>query len=103
MGTYNTTSHAKFRLKYHIILTTKYRKNCLSPTVRDTIRYAFECSKTNDFTIELCEFDDSKPNYVHLLIQTKPHISPSQAVSRVKQYSTTYVWKGNREEMLLYY
>lgn len=40
--TYNITSHAKFRLKYHIILVTKYRKNCLSPTVRDTIRYAFE-------------------------------------------------------------
>lgn len=37
MDTYNTTSHAKFRLKYHMILVTKYRKNCLSPTVRDTI------------------------------------------------------------------
>ncbi len=103
MDTYNTTSYAKFRLKYHMLLVTKYRKNCLSPIVRNTIRYDFECSKTNDFTIEICEFDDSKPNHVHLLIQTKPHISSSQVVSRINQYYITYVWKDNREEISLHY
>lgn len=85
---YDTTRHAKFRLKYHIIFITKYRNNCLSKPVQMVIRQAFIDATIKDFNIELCEFDDTKPNHVHLLVSTIPNISPREIVSRLKQYSS---------------
>ena len=96
---YDTTRHSKFRLRYHIIFVTKYRYNCLTKPVQLVIRNAFAKAVTKDFDIELCEFDDTKPNHVHLLVSATPNVSPSYICSRLKQYSTYEVWQALPEEM----
>jgi len=85
---YETNRHAKFRLRYHVIFVTKYRYNCLSKPIQTVIRQAFYDATTNIFDIELCEFDDTKSNHMHLLISTIPNVAPYQFVSRLKQFST---------------
>lgn len=90
---YDTTRHAKFKLRYHVIFVTKYRYDCLSKPVQAVIRQAFLDSRTDDFDIELCEFDDTKPNRVHLLISATPNVAPYQIIARLKQYSTYLVWQ----------
>lgn len=42
-------------------------------------------------------------NHIHFLIQSKPSISISDIVKRLKQYSTYNVWKKHRQYMKKYY
>jgi len=100
---YDTNRHAKYRLRYHIIFVTKYRHNCLFKSIQLVIGEAFLKAQTKDFSIELCEFDDTKPNHVHLLISATPNVSPSYIVSRLKQYSTYKVWLALPDIMSKFY
>ena len=68
------TNHAKYSLKYHVVLTTKYRKKLLSSIgsigifVKDKIN---EIALRNNFIIHSIEVDQ---DHVHFLIETKPRI-----------------------------
>lgn len=85
-----THGHAKNRLRYHIILSTKYRRGCLSgieSTVYDVFRGV---EGKSDFKIVEMGIDEG--DHVHLVVKTKPSLSPDQIVRRLKQLSTRELW-----------
>lgn len=98
---YRTFNHAKTRIKYHLIFSTKYRKNVLEP-IRDevlqTMKSAEEANK--NFKIDIMEIDK---NHIHFLISIKPCESISNVVKYLKQYSTYYIWKNNHDYMTKFY
>lgn len=86
---YKTYGHAKTRLRYHLIFSTKFRRKCLDQihdVVIDAFRYVESKSNFHILTIELDK------DHVHMLIEFKPRYSIEQVVSRLKQMTTNFIW-----------
>jgi putative transposase len=100
---YDSLSHAKFKLRYHIIFSTKYRKGLLRNKIGNKIKsYMLKCC-TKDWNIEIMEIDPKMPNHIHLLIKSTPYVSITEIIHKLKQTSTYYVWKENHNYMKSYY
>lgn len=99
MSKYQSLNHAKYLIKYHLIFSTKYRRNILNP-IKDDIKRYMELACTKDFQIECQEIDS---NHIHLLISSTPNISPSEIVSQLKQKSVYMVWQEHYDYMRKYY
>lgn len=92
---YISKNHSKFLIKYHIILVCKYRKQLLVGAVEyDMKKIMRHISEMSDFDIEVMETDK---NHLHMMIRSEPKLSPLQIVRRLKQMSTSAVWKKYRD------
>lgn len=101
---YEHLKHQKFKIKYHIIFSTKYRKNFLIGQIADDIKKSMiRASEGQLWSIELQEIDPNKPNHIHLLIKSTPSIAPYEIIHRLKQYSTYDLWQKHYDEMIEYY
>lgn len=97
---YQTYSHAKTRLRYHFIFSTKFRRKCLNK-IHDVVIDAFKKveSKSN-FKILAIELDE---DHVHMLVSFKPHYSIEQVVKRLKQMSTFYIYQKEYDYLKQFY
>ena len=92
---YISKNHSKFLIKYHIILVCKYRKQILVGAVEyDLKKIMRHISEMSDFDIEVMETDK---DHLHMMIRSEPKLSPLQIVRRLKQMSTSTVWKKYRD------
>ena len=92
---YISKNHSKFLIKYHIILVCKYRKQLLVGAVEyDMKKIMRHISEMSDFDIEVMETDK---DHLHMMIRSDPKLSPLQIVRRLKQMSTSAVWKKYRD------
>lgn len=92
---YISKNHSKFLIKYHIILVCKYRKQLLVGAVEyDMKKIMRHISEMSDFGIEVMETDK---NHLHMMVRSEPKLSPLQIVRRLKQMSTSAVWKKYRD------
>ena len=99
MNKYDSYNHAKFSIKYHIILSVKYHRKILTPII-DDIKKSFErASYRQKWKIVVVETDTNKDHHVHLLVKCSPTIAPNEIVSRLKQFSTYDQWKNNYQYM----
>src|SRR5574344_2161169 len=97
---YDSLSHAKFKMRYHIIFSTKYRRNFLKGKLAEDIKlYMLLASKGQNWSIEVQEIDPTKPNHIHLLIKANPYDSVNFIVKRLKQFSTYYLWQNYNLQM----
>lgn len=86
---------SKFIIKYHIILVCKYRKQLLVGAVEyDMKKIMRHISEMSDFDIEVMETDK---DHLHMMVRSEPKLSPLQIVRRLKQMSTSAVWKKYRD------
>lgn len=98
---YKTFNHAKTKIRYHIIFSTKYRKkllNGIKKQIFETMKKAEQNNK--NFKIEIMEIDR---DHIHFLIEIRPCESISNVIKYLKQYSTYYTWKNNYEYMRQFY
>lgn len=97
---YRTFGHAKTRLRYHLIFSTKFRRKCLNP-IHNSVIEAFRYVETkSNFSILTIELDK---DHIHLLVESKPKYSIEQVVSRLKQITTNYLWKRHGDFLSKYY
>ena len=87
---YTTLNHSKFLITYHIIFVVKYRKKLLKRYGDDIKQFIFEVAKKSDFNIQEMEVDK---DHIHLMVSTVPKLSPLQIVRRLKQETTSRIWK----------
>lgn len=99
MDKYDSLKHKKFKIRYHIIFSTKYRRRCLTG-IRDEILSYMKEAETKDFHIEIQEIDK---DHIHLLVYATPNIAPYQIVHRLKQQSTYLAWKNHHNYMSYWY
>ncbi|MCQ2975059.1 MAG: IS200/IS605 family transposase [Bacteroidales bacterium] len=101
MSKYENFSHAKTKIRYHIIFSTKYRKKCLNLIHDDVISIMKEAeNKNKNFNIEMMELDK---DHIHFLLQIKPTETISNVVHYLKQISTYYLWKTHHDYLTKYY
>lgn len=99
MSTYESLNHQKFRIRYHIIFSTKYRRKCLEHIHDDILKY-MKLAENKDFNIEI---DETDKDHIHLLVRATPNISPSKIVHLLKQKSTYYAWKEHENYLKKFY
>lgn len=92
--------HSKTRLRYHLILVTKYRRKCLNG-IKELIFESFRFAESKmDLKIHNMNTDD---NHIHLLISFPPSYSITQTVRGLKQFTTRYVYSHNESYMRRFY
>ncbi len=86
MENYRTGADTRFDIKYHLVWTTKYRKEVLTGAVglrlRELIR---EVCRTNE--LEILRGHMSK-DHVHLLVSAPPNMSASKIMQYLKGKSS---------------
>ena len=88
---YISKDHSKFLIKYHMIPVCKYRKKLLIGAVEYDMKQIMQkISNFSYFDIEVMETDK---DHIHMMICSEPKLSPLQIVRRLKQMSTTAIWK----------
>lgn len=88
---YISKNHSKFLIKYHVILVCKYRKKLLVGSVEYDMKQIMQnISDMSDFDIEVMKTDK---DHLHMMVRSEPKLSPLQIVGRLKQMSTTAIWK----------
>lgn len=91
--TYESFGHAKTRLRYHIIFSTKYRRKCLDE-IHDIVIDAFRYTESKSrITIHNIELDK---DHIHMLVSFPPAYSIEQTVRRLKQCSMNYIYHDSR-------
>jgi putative transposase len=82
MSEYRRAAHTVYRLHYHFVFTTKYRKPALKgpigAQVRDMIR---EICRTKDIVILKGHV---RPDHVHLMLSLAPNQAPSRVMQAIK-------------------
>lgn len=97
---YDSIAHSKTRLRYHVIFSTKYRRNCLEP-VRDAVLAAFRYGESiSDYKILVMNLES---DHIHFLLKWKPSLSIEQVVRRMKQTSTVYLWQHHEQHFRRFY
>ena len=100
MKEYRSFSGAKTRLRYHIILSTKYRRRCLNPIRGCVLNSFYKAASISHIKIHCIELDK---DHIHLLLEFKPSLSIEQVVRRLKQLTTKYIWEENEEFLRNFY
>lgn len=90
---------SKHRLEYHIVLTTKYRKKCLSE-IEGKVKESF--FRASDSKLRVSEVGIDQ-DHVHVVVSVHPSLSVSTVVSRLKQLTTYWLWSVEGESLSNYY
>ena len=98
---YLSKNHSKFSIKYHIILSTKYRRKILRGKLKQDIKtIIINTSSRYDFKIDILESDE---DHLHILVDSVPKLSPLTIVRILKQISTVDIWKLHPSKLKQYY
>ena len=101
---YEHFNHEKYKIKYYIIFSTKYRKKCLKDISEDIKSYMkIAESKQNKWKIETMEIDLTKADHIHLMINATPSCQISGIIHNLKQISTFYAWKNHNNYLTNFY
>lgn len=95
-----TQQTCHYLLYYHLVLTTKYRKQIIETYIDEIKQLVHEIATTSKFEVDQIESDR---DHIHLLISARPDISPSQIVTRIKQGTTHELWARHEMELKKFY
>ena len=93
--------HAKYDLKYHLVLVTKYRKKCIT---KDMLKRLEEVIKDicKRWDVELLEFNGEE-GHIHLLISAHPSMELSKFINNLKTVSSRLIRKEFKEHLSKFY
>jgi putative transposase len=96
----NTLYHCTFKLQYHLVIVTKYRKNVISPQIMERLGSIFR-GLLDQWDGELLEFN-GESDHIHLLISLNPKTQPSKLVNNLKTVSSRRIRKEFNEHVKKY-
>lgn len=96
--------HCVYKLKYHLVLVTKYRRKCFTNEMLDRLdRLETICNELCEkWEVELEEFG-GESDHIHLLIDMHPNIMPSKFINSLKTVSSRLIRKEYSSHLALYY
>lgn len=104
MADYEHCNHEKFKMRYHLIFSTKYRRKCLGPILED-VKKAMKRAEAmqNKWSIEVMEIDSKLCDHIHFLIRATPTCQISEIVHKLKQISTYDMWQKHFDWLRKFY
>lgn len=101
---FDSLSHAKTRLLFHVVFATKYRRPCLSGIEHILCECLGEIESFSDFEIISASVDAG--DHLHMCIRLcKPDVSVGSVVRRIKQITTRCLWDDavSRQQLSCFY
>jgi len=94
MVEYRRSSHAVFRLRYHFVFITKYRKPVLKGDIAKEIRkLTKEICRTHDIEIVKGHI---RPDHIHILLGVPPKMSASKVMQVIKGKTSYHMLQDSR-------
>ena len=97
---YDTYNHAKVHIRYHLIFTTKFRRSCLEGVKGDLLESLKGIEKRSHFKLLYIAIG---ADHMHLFVKSRPSISIEQIVRRLKQITTSEMWKKHEDYLMQFY
>jgi putative transposase len=96
-----TANNAAFRLSYHLVLVTKYRRKCLTGAMLEELREKVVqvCQR---WGCEMVEFS-GEADHVHLLFEATPTVEPAKFVNNLKTVTSRSLRKHHAEHLGQFY
>ena len=98
MHNYQSISHAKLRIHYHLIFSTKCRRPAFE-TFENELQAMICKINHKKYTIVECGVDR---DHVHIVVNAQPTITVGSIVADLKKKTTLWAW-DNYEEIMLHY
>jgi len=87
----DNNNHSVFKLNYHMVLVTKYRKRVITDKVSDRLRALFiAISKPYNIILDEWNFE---PDHVHILLTAHPNSCISKFINAYKSASSRLIKK----------
>lgn len=88
---YKKNRHSVYKLQYHLVVTTKYRKKCIN---KDLLKRLKEIAN-NLFEGQNCSVVEmsGEEDHVHILFEAPPQVQLSKVINSFKTVSSRYVQK----------
>ena len=96
-----TRSNSAFRLIYHLVLVTKFRRPSLSPDVRERMELILR-ELLQKWECDLVEFGGEN-DHIHLLFETHPSVELSKLVNNIKTVTSRRLRAEYREHLAQFY
>ena len=94
---YNCNSHSKYLIKFHFVLSVKYRKKLLVNSLNDDVlQIIYDIAKEENFSIDIMQSD---VDHLHILIDCPPKLSALDIIRCIKQKSTNRIYKKHHKEL----
>ena len=91
---YRKSSHAVFRLRYHFVFITKYRKPALRGDIALEVRRLIrEICRSRDIEIVKGHI---RSDHVHLLLDVPPSLAPSKVMQAIKGKTSHHLLQDHR-------
>lgn len=93
--------HCVYKLKYHLVLVTKYRRKCFTAPMLDRLEEICRdlCAK---WEVDIEEFG-GEADHVHLMLDMHPNIMPSKFINTLKTVSSRLIRKEFSQHLKEYY
>lgn len=98
---YKTNRHACYNLKYHLVVITKYRHQCLTKEILVRLKEIIE----NIFLkwhCELIEFS-GESDHIHILFEAPPQVQLSKLINNLKTVTARLIRKEYSEHLSKFY
>lgn len=86
-----SNNHSVFKLQYHLILVTKYRKKVINNDISIFLKNIFE-RIAPDYNIKITEWNHDC-DHVHILLEAHPNTQMTKYINAVKSASSRLVKK----------
>lgn len=93
--------HCTFRLQYHLVMVTKYRRKCITKPMLSRLQQ-IACATTEKWDGEVLEFN-GEADHVHLLLELTPRTAPSAFVNNLKTVTSRLIRKEFGDHLQRYY
>ena len=93
--------HCVYKLTYHLVLVTKYRRKCFTGAMLDRLE-EFITDLCQKWEVGLLEFN-GETDHVHLLIEMHPNIMPSKFINNLKTVTSRLMRKEFAEHLAEFY
>jgi putative transposase len=97
----NSNRHSVYSLKYHLVVITKYRHECITPEMLKELEKIFT-RLLNDKNCDVLEFGGEE-DHIHILFETPPQVQLSKLVNTLKTVSSRLIKKKYEEYLKNYY
>lgn len=98
---YKANRHSVYSLKYHLVLTTKYRHQCINDELFEYLKNESE-RLFNMWNVELLEVNHDK-DHVHFLLEIPPQVQISKLINNYKTVTSRLVKKNFNEYLSKFY
>lgn len=96
-----TNKHSVYALSYHLILTTKYRHQCITKEMQDRIEEITR-SLFKKWGCQLVSLNGAA-DHIHFLFEAPPQVNLANTVNSLKSVTSRYIRKEFQAELAPYY